>query len=147
MPVPKSNGNLTEMSSTSDPKPVTLLSDAFGAMTVRVVGMVLLFASTTLAARVLGPEEYGAFNAAFSLAVLLATFAPLGSDRIMLRNLSTSDSTDVTAREAALTHHTTAVVGIGLFAILMFAVICGSAAGISDGGQVTLFLSAIMFFP
>ncbi|MEZ6034281.1 MAG: lipopolysaccharide biosynthesis protein [Planctomycetaceae bacterium] len=128
-------------------KPVTLLSDAFGAMTVRVVGMVLLFASTTLAARVLGPEEYGAFNAAFSLAVLLATLAPLGADRIMLRNLSTTDSTEVNAHETALTHHTTAVVGIALFVVLMLGVLLGNTVGISDSWQVTFFLSAVMFFP
>jgi O-antigen/teichoic acid export membrane protein len=123
------------------------MSDAFGAMTVRVVGMVLLFASTTLAARILGSEEYGAFNAAFSLAILLATFAPLGSDRIMLRNLSTSDSTEVAANETAQTHHTTAVVAVLLFVVSMFAVIGGNAVGLSDGWQVTIFLSAVMFLP
>jgi len=135
------------MSSVPAPKPITLLSDAFGAMTVRVIGMVLLFASTTLAARVLGSEEYGAFNAAFSLAVLLATFAPLGSDRVMLRNLSTSNSTQDAAQETAQTHHTTAVVAGLLFVLLMIAVIGGNAVGLSDGWQVTLFLTAVMFIP
>lgn len=135
------------MSSVSASKPITLLSDAFGAMTVRVIGMVLLFGSTTLAARVLGPEEYGAFNAAFSLAVLLATFAPLGSDRIMLRNLSTSESTENSAQETALTHHATIAVALLLFVFFMLAVIFGNTVGLRDGWLVTLFLASMMFVP
>ncbi len=135
------------MSSTFVAKPVTLRTDAIGAILVRGLGITLVFASTTFAARVLGSEEYGAFSAAFSLAVLLGTLAPLGSDRIMLRNLSTSDSANVAGRETAQTHGITAIMAIALFLLSMLAVILGDVAGISDGWQVTIFLSAIMFVP
>lgn len=135
------------MSSDFVVKPVTLRSDAIGAILVRGLGITLVFASTTFAARLLGSEEYGAFSAAFSLAVLLGTLAPLGTDRIMLRNLSTSDSVNVAGRETAQTHGITAIMALGLFLLSMLAVILGDIAGISDGWQVTIFLSAVMFVP
>lgn len=78
---------------------------------------------------------------------MLATLAPLGTDRIMLRSLSTSGSTEDSARETALTHHATIAVALPLFVLFMIGVIGGNIVGLSDGWQVTLFLSAVMFVP
>ena len=50
-----------------------MLTDAFSTLFVRGLGILLMFASTTVTARLLGPEEYGTYTAALSLAMLLAT--------------------------------------------------------------------------
>ena len=69
-------------------KPSAWLSDALSALLVRAVGIVLVFVSTTMLARFLGPDEYGAYSAALGLAMLLATLAPLGTDRILSQTLA-----------------------------------------------------------
>ncbi|MGV2339139.1 MAG UNVERIFIED_CONTAM: oligosaccharide flippase family protein [Planctomycetaceae bacterium] len=62
-------------------------------LAVRVLGVLLAFLSTTVTARVLGPEEFGAWSAGLSLAMLFAALAPLGMDRVLVRQLSVlSDS-------------------------------------------------------
>ena len=68
-----------------------MLTDAFGTLVVRMIGIALIFVSTTVTARLLGPAEYGTWSAAMALALLLATLAPLGSDRILVQKLSTME--------------------------------------------------------
>lgn len=73
-------------------QPSAMLSDALGALLVRGLGIGLMFASTTIAARTLGAAEYGTFSSAMSLSMLLATLAPMGTDRVVSRNLATSEN-------------------------------------------------------
>ena len=80
-----------------------MLTDAIGALLVRGLGIGLMFVSTTIAARLLGADEFGTFSSALSLAMLLATIAPIGTDRIVARNLSTTESDAESGREIALT--------------------------------------------
>ena len=80
-----------------------MLTDAIGALLVRVLGIGLMFVSTTIAARLLGADEFGTFSSALSLAMLLATISPIGTDRIVARNLSTTESDAESGREIALT--------------------------------------------
>jgi len=89
-----------------------MLTDAFGALVVRGIGILLMFGSTTLTARLLGPEEYGTYTAALSLALLLATLAPMGSDRLLVRNLSTVKCPAEAGRETAIAHVCTALVAM-----------------------------------
>ena len=80
-----------------------MLTDAIGALLVRGLGIGLMFVSTTIAAHLLGADEFGTFSSALSLAMLLATIAPIGTDRIVARNLSTIESDAESGREIALT--------------------------------------------
>ncbi len=69
-------------------KPSAWLSDALSALLVRAVGIVLVFVSTTMLAGFLGPVEYGTYSSALGLAMLLATLAPLGTDRVLSQTLA-----------------------------------------------------------
>lgn len=69
-------------------KPSAWLSDALSALLVRAVGIMLAFVSTTVLARAMAPAEYGTYSAALGLAMLLATLAPLGTDRILSQTLA-----------------------------------------------------------
>lgn len=91
-----------------------MFTDAFGTLVVRGIGILLMFASTTLTARLLGPEEYGTYTAALSLALLMATLAPMGSDRLLVRNLSTVKCPKEAGHETAMAHLSTAIVAIAL---------------------------------
>lgn len=84
--------------------------DALSTLLVRVVGIGLMFGSTVLTTRVLGPYEFGIYNAALALAMLLATLAPLGTDRVLVRNLSVRPDLDHVGPEIALSHRCTAVI-------------------------------------
>ena len=83
-------------------KPTRLLTDAFGTLVMRMAGIALTLVSTTVAARSWGPVEYGAYCAALAMSMLLAAFAPLGSDRILVRNLSITKCQLATGRETAI---------------------------------------------
>ena len=128
-------------------KPSTMLSDACGTFAVRMVGIALMFVSTTVTARLLGPVEYGTYSAALALAVLLAALAPLGSDRILVRSLSITRCPAETARETAIAHLCTAIVGTfllcGALTVWLF---CGLVFDHQKWGRTTL-LASIMFIP
>jgi len=99
----------------------SLISDVLNALVVRAFGIVLMFVSMTLTARLLEPAEYGAYTSAMSLAILLATLAPLGTDRILVRNLSIANTLSRSGEETAVTHVCTLLVvglllGCGLIA-------------------------------
>ena len=95
-----------------------ILSDAIETLVVRVVGIGLMFGMTTLTARLLGADEFGAFTAAWALAILLATLAPIGSDRVLVRNLSTVKSPEAAGRDTAAAHICTLVISIVIVAAL-----------------------------
>ncbi len=124
-----------------------MLSDAFGTLVVRMVGIALIFGSTTLTARILGPAEYGAYSAAMALALLLATLAPLGSDRILVQSLSTSKSDAEIGRETAITHLGTACSVAVLFCGLIGTWLCCTFVIVNPNWARTSALAAILFVP
>lgn len=125
----------------------SIFSDAFGTLAMRMVGVGLTFVSTPVIARLLGPLEFGAYSAAVALASLLAALAPLGSERILVRNLSATRSPDEVARETAIAHLctgvVTAVVTIGLFVVWG----CSGLVDGNPGWSRTALLAAVMFVP
>lgn len=124
-----------------------MLSDAFGTLVVRLVGIALMFVSTTVTARLLGPAEYGTYSAALALALLLAAFAPLGSDRILVRNLSNTKCPLETGREIAIAHLCTAIVATCLLCgALTFWLVNGFVLDNQTWARTTL-LAAMMFIP
>ena len=129
------------------PKPSTMLSDAFGTFAVRIVGIALMFVSTTVTAKILGPAEYGIYSAALALAVLLAALAPLGSDRILVRSLSSTRCPAETARETAIAHLCTAIVATFLVCgALTVWLVCGLVLDNQKWARTTL-LATMMFIP
>ena len=128
-------------------KPSTMLSDAFGTLVVRMVGIALMFVSTTVTARLLGPAEYGTYSAALALAVLLAALAPLGSDRILVRNLSNTKCPIETGYEVAISHLCTAIVATILVSgTLGASMVSGFVLDHQIWARTTL-LAAMMFIP
>ena len=105
----------------------SLISDALSALVVRAFGIALMFASMTLTARLLEPTEYGAYTSAMSLAILLATLAPLGIDRILVRNLSMANTLGRSGEETAVTHACTLLV-VGLLLACGLLLGCGLLA-------------------
>ena len=129
------------------PQPSTMLSDAIGALLVRGLGIGLMFASTTIAARTLGAEEYGSFSSALSLAMLLATIAPMGTDRIVSRNLSTTESDAESAGEIAMTLASTLAGGAMLAIVVLSAAFCSALfQGAAQWTRMLLF-SCVLFVP
>ena len=129
------------------PKTPSMFSDAFGTLFVRAIGIVLMFASMTLTARLLGPAEYGTYSAAMALALLLATLAPLGTDRILVKNLSTVKSPEETGRETAIAHLCTAWVALLLLAGCLVAWLVNTLTLDNPGWAQTTLLASIMFLP
>ena len=124
-----------------------MLSDAFGTFVVRMVGIALMFVSTTVTARLLGPAEYGTYSAALALAVLLAALSPLGSDRILVRNLSNTRCPIETGHEIAIAHLCTAIVAtILLSGSLAACLVSGLVLEHQKWARTTL-LAAVMFIP
>ncbi|MEI7700228.1 MAG: lipopolysaccharide biosynthesis protein [Planctomycetia bacterium] len=124
----------------------SIRSAASGTLLIRALGILLLFASTTLTAKLLGPAEYGTYSAGLSLAMLLATLAPLGTDRILIRNLSIRPSLDDAAPEVRLTHRCALLVSGALLAgCLVIALLCHQLR-LYPWRETTL-LAALMFGP
>jgi len=124
-----------------------MLSDAFGTLVVRMVGIALMFVSTTVTARLLGPAEYGTYSAALALALLLASLAPLGSDRILVRNLSNTKCPLETGREIAIAHLCTALVATCLLCGSLAAWLVSSLVLDHQNWARTTLLAAVMFVP
>lgn len=101
-------------------KPGGMLAEALGTLILRAAGIGLTFLMTFCLARVLGPYEYGLYSAAMSMSILLATLAPLGSDRTLVRSLSVVRSHAEAGAITALTH-----CGAALAAGCFLAGICG----------------------
>lgn len=138
-------------------KPSAWLSDALSAMLVRAVGIVLVFVSTTMLARFLGPAEYGTYSAALGLAMLLATLAPLGTDRILSQTLactirresSNQPGTEVdgSAKAIAVAYGCT-LMSIGvLLTVLMAFVLFGTFTGMSSAWNSTALSAAMILVP
>lgn len=93
--------------SESNVRQVSLISDAIGTMAVRMLGIGLVFLTTAVLAPVLGPQQYGSYCAGMALAIVLASLAPLGTDRVLTRNLATNRDPVQSARETAVSHAAT----------------------------------------
>ena len=123
----------------------SVTSDALGTMLIRALGIALLFASTTATAVLLGPAEYGEFSAALSLALLFATAAPLGTDRVLVRRLSITGR-DTAAAEVALTHRCTLWPAVAICSGSLLAALGCTAFGYT-GWSRTLVLAVLMAVP
>lgn len=128
-------------------KPSAMLTDAFGTLFVRMIGIALIFLSTTLTARILGPAEYGTYSAAMALALLLATLAPLGTDRILVQNLSNTKCPTEIGHETAITHiaaaWSVAILFIGLIAAWL---LCANVLHNENWARASS-LAAMLFIP
>lgn len=123
----------------------SIASDALGTMVIRAAGIGLLFASTTATAVLLGPTEYGEFSAALSLALLFATAAPLGTDRVLVRRLSISGR-DAAGPEVALTHRCSLGPALVIASGSLLTATACSAMGYSAWSR-TLVLAVLMALP
>lgn len=128
-------------------KASSTLSDAFGTLVVRGIGILLMFASTTLTARMLGPEEYGTYTAALSLALLLATLSPMGSDRLLVRNLSTIQCSIEAGRETAMAHLCSAIVAMLLLTGSLGAWLISDRLLNNPKWAQTSLMASILFLP
>jgi len=128
-------------------KPTTMLTDALGTLVVRGVGIALMFVSTTVTAILLGPEEYGAYSAALALAVLMASLAPLGSDRILVRNLSTTKCPDEAGCETAIAHLCTGITAAVLIGAALTGWFVNTLVFDNPDWARTLLLATMMFVP
>ena len=124
-----------------------MLSDAFGTLIVRAIGIVLIFVSTTLTARLLGPTEFGTYSAALALALLLATLAPMGTDRILVRNLSTVRNHEEAGHETAIAHICTAIVAMLLLCGCLSAWLVNALILDNQKWAQTALLASILFLP
>lgn len=125
----------------------SLLADASTTLVVRAAGIALMFGMTTLTARLLGADEYGTFSAAWALAILLATLVPVGSDRILVRNLSTVTSPQQAGPDNALAHLCTALTAGLLFVGGSLLAVLPASAAIDASWRRTLLLALLLFLP
>jgi O-antigen/teichoic acid export membrane protein len=125
----------------------TMFSDAFETLIVRVLGIGLMYAMTTVTARMLGAAEYGAFTAAWALAILLATLAPVGSDRILVRNLSTVSSATAAGRDVAITHICTGCSVVLMLVVFLILNVAGRSLSVDDSWWQTGLLATVLFVP
>lgn len=123
----------------------SIASDALGTMVIRAAGIGLLFVSTTATAVLLGPTEYGEFSSALSLALLFATAAPLGTDRVLVRRLSISGR-EGAGSEVALTHRCSLWPALVIAAGSLLAAVACSVMGYSAWSR-TLVLAVLMALP
>ncbi len=138
-------------------KPSAWLSDALSALLVRAVGIVLVFVSTTMLAGFLGPAEYGTYSAALGFAMLLATLAPLGTDRILSQTLACTSESDSSispgtevcdsAKAVAIAYRCTLMSIGALLTVLMAFVFFGSLAGLSSAWIATALSAAMILVP
>jgi O-antigen/teichoic acid export membrane protein len=123
-----------------------LRSQLVQTLAVRVLGVLLAFVSTTVTARVLGPEQFGAWSAGLSLATLLAALAPLGMDRVLVRQLSVISNPADRSAELGIAHRCAMRFG-GL--LLAVGVLAGLVCRLSGWGEwsETLFLASLLLTP
>ena len=87
-----------------------------------VLGLRLLVQAGTLllVARMLGPEQFGAFAGIAALAVLLGTFSTFGTHLVLLREMSK----DPSQREAVLSYAVPTTLVCGTFLFALYLTIC-----------------------
>lgn len=125
----------------------SIFNDAFGTLVMRMMGIALTFVSTLVTATLFGPVEFGAYSAALALAALLAALAPLGSERILVRNLSITKCPIETGRETAIAHLCTGLTTVVLIVGLLTAWAVCSFVTESPAWARTALLATVMFVP
>lgn len=125
---------------------VAVRSELVRTLAVRILGVLLAFVSTTITARLLGPEQFGAWSAGLSLATLLAALAPLGMDRVLVRQLSVLSDDTGRAAELAIAHSCALRFGVLLLTIGVLAGGVCRLAGWSDWSE-TLLLGSLLLTP
>ena len=138
-------------------KPSAWLSDALSALLVRAVGIVLVFVSTTMLARCLGPTEYGTYSSALGLAMLLATLAPLGTDRILSQTLACAITKEKSgkavitesdsAKAVAVAYRCTTTSLVVLLALLIAFALIGSFEGVASAWRTMALAAALILVP
>lgn len=121
-------------------------SEMMRTLAVRALGVFFAFASTTLTALLLGPAEFGTWSAGLSLALLAAAVAPLGTDRLLVRQLSVLDQPEQQSLELALAHRCAAIAGCLLLVLACAAAAFCRFAGWQDWVN-TLLIAAALFIP
>lgn len=94
-----------------------ILRDAFTAMIVRICGAGLVLLVSLLASRWLGPAEFGRYTSTIAIGVFVATMSPLGTDKVLVRILSTDSDDALICRSLAKTHACAFIVCAGLFVL------------------------------
>lgn len=125
----------------------SVLRDAMGTLAVRAAGILLMFVSTTLAARLLAPAEYGAYSASLALAILMASVAPFGTDRVLVRNLSTCEDSEHQAREIALTHVSALPAIVILMLVGVLLTLSGERWSLKPEWTTSAGMASILFLP
>lgn len=124
-----------------------LISDAFGTMVLRLFGIGLVFATTVVSAKVLGPAEFGAFNAGLSMTIVLASMLPMGTDRILARNVAGAKTPADAGLDTALAHLSSLIAATLLIGLGILLYCFASIAIIPRSWQHSAFLAAIMVVP
>lgn len=125
----------------------SLIQDTFGAIIVRGLGIGLAFCATSLTARWLGPAELSIYAIGVSLAVLLATIAPLGTDRVLVQLLSQHRDPAVDARDVATTHRIAARSSLLMAGLLLTIAAALSAMTSERAWPHSLMLAATILMP
>jgi O-antigen/teichoic acid export membrane protein len=108
-------------------------------------------------ARFLGPAEYGTYSAALGLAMLLATLAPLGTDRILSQTLacaitkekpSNAVIADSDSAKAIAVAYRCTITSLGvLLALLIAFALIGSFAGVASAWMAMALAAALILVP
>ncbi len=120
--------------------------DALKTTIMRGAGILLVYGSTTIAARVLGDLQFGEYHSALGLAMLLAALAPLGTDRVLVRNLSVQDDVQQRRHEVVITHRCLLLATLALLALVIPTGMMLGQLGYPEW-QKTVLLSALLFPP
>lgn len=126
---------------------IAIRKDALSTLFVRVIGIGLMFGSTILTTRVLGPYEFGVYNAGLALAMLLAALAPMGTDRILVRNLSVNPDLRNIGREIALAHRCTAFVAGLIIPLCLLAALILTYVFSRPHAGLTAILAVVVLVP
>ncbi len=120
--------------------------DALKTTIMRAAGILFVYGSTTITARVLGDLQFGEYHSALGLAMLLAALAPLGTDRVLVRNLSVRDDVQQQRHEVIITHRCLLLAMLALLALVIPSGLVLGRLGFPEW-QKTVLLSGLLFPP
>lgn len=131
----------------SPAKTTSVHREAISAMVVRALGIGLTFISTTTLARIMGPDSYGAYSTALATATLMAALAPLGTDRTLVRTLSSSIESRNCGNQVAVVHAATGLIALSFLACSVATYFVGAFALEGEGTALTALQTAILVVP
>ncbi|MBL8815663.1 MAG: lipopolysaccharide biosynthesis protein [Planctomyces sp.] len=133
--------------STTAVRNISLFSDAFGTLAVRILGIGLVFITTAVLAPMLGPHEYGTYSAGLSLAVVLSSLVPLGTDRVLTRNLATVHCPEDAGAETAVAHISSLLTSLLVFVLGSLQFWFSDWLPLSVAWYESCMIAAILFVP